>query len=94
MKALITKNNVGAVNGQGNQSSNQNSLTHRDPWCWPADHDTPRKETVGVAEKSSGERKPCQHRTLGSVSGCSPFLGEERDRGLVCGQCIARWSGI
>lgn len=34
----------GYCNGQGSQSSNHHSLTHRDLWHWLVDHDVSRKE--------------------------------------------------
>lgn len=44
-------------NGQWSESGNQNILTHRALWCWPADHDVLRKEMDGTSQKYSVERK-------------------------------------
>lgn len=33
----------GYSNGQESQNRNQNSLAHRDVWCWPADHSVTSK---------------------------------------------------
>lgn len=82
-------------NGQWSQSSSKNSLTHRDPWCWPTDHEVPRKETGGAAEKGGVEKISPANRTVSSVSGCSSCLEEEmlRDMSLYQFTDFSQWFG-